>query len=223
MLYKRNGEIMGERKYKLLKNDTTTSFKGETLYRIKALKDFGKVKKGEKGGYIESELNLSHYGTAWVAKEAQVWGNASLSSSAFVTDKARVYGNAAISGKARVYENADVSGGAWVTGKSKVHGNAVLYGTTIVMDYAEVGGKAIVYENAIINGHAKVYDEAVVGGDTDVCSRARICGNAWVSLRGIVTTDIDCPIPKIELVSKKKLNSFIKDMNKYKRTSVFNF
>lgn len=219
MLYKRNGEIMGERKYKLLKNDTTTSFKGETLYRIKALKDFGKVKKGEKGGYIESELNLSHYGTAWVGKEAQVWGTAGVSGHTLVTDRARVYGHAAIWGEAQVYENADVSGGAWVTGKSKVHGNAVLYGTTIVMDYAEVGGKAIVYENAIINGHAKVYDEAVVGGDTDVCSRARICGNAWVSLRGIVTTDIDCPIPKIELVSKKKLNSFIKDMNKYKVTN----
>ena len=49
-----------EKKYRLLKNDTIT-VDGKTLYRIEALRDFADVKKGDKGGYIESEDNLSTY------------------------------------------------------------------------------------------------------------------------------------------------------------------
>ena len=36
------------------------------LHRIKALKDFGCVKAGEFGGWIETEENLSQDGTSWV-------------------------------------------------------------------------------------------------------------------------------------------------------------
>jgi hypothetical protein len=46
---------MGENimnKYKLIKQKDTH------LYRIEALKDFGDVKKGDLGGYVQSEDNL---------------------------------------------------------------------------------------------------------------------------------------------------------------------
>ena len=43
-----------EKKYELLKNDTIKVF-GHTLYRIRALRDFKDVKKGDLGGYIERE------------------------------------------------------------------------------------------------------------------------------------------------------------------------
>ena len=55
-------------KYKLLKSDTK-KVNGKTLYRIEALKSFGTVRVGDLGGYIESENNLSHEGTAWVSGE----------------------------------------------------------------------------------------------------------------------------------------------------------
>ena len=38
---------------------------GVTLHRIKALIDFGDVKAGELGSYVEKEENLSQYGNAW--------------------------------------------------------------------------------------------------------------------------------------------------------------
>ena len=41
-----------ENKYKL--TDDTIKSTHRTLYRIKALKDFANVKKGELGGYVES-------------------------------------------------------------------------------------------------------------------------------------------------------------------------
>ena len=63
----------------------TKEFCGRTLHRIRALISFSIVAKGELGGWIEKEENLSHvYGNAWV------YGNA------------RVYGNAQVSGNARV-------------------------------------------------------------------------------------------------------------------------
>ena len=51
---------MENKKYKL--TDETTNLLGRTLYRIEALKDFGDVKEGDKGGYVESEDNLSQNG-----------------------------------------------------------------------------------------------------------------------------------------------------------------
>ena len=39
-------------KYEMLKNDTKV-VDGVTVHRIVALKDFGDVKKGDLGGYIE--------------------------------------------------------------------------------------------------------------------------------------------------------------------------
>lgn len=94
------------KKYELLKDDTK-EVSGHTLYRIKALRDFGNVEKGDLGGYIESENNLSHYGNAWVFDNAQVYGDARVYDNARVYGNALVYGNAEIFGDARVKSNGD--------------------------------------------------------------------------------------------------------------------
>lgn len=47
------------------------------LHRIRAVTDFGMVKAGELGGWIEKEENLSQEGKAWISDEAEVYGNAS--------------------------------------------------------------------------------------------------------------------------------------------------
>ena len=52
------------KKYKLT-NETIVHL-GFTLYRIEALMDFSDVKKGDKGGFVQSENNLSQLGNAWV-------------------------------------------------------------------------------------------------------------------------------------------------------------
>ena len=58
-----------------LRTDLTAEFFGRTLFRIEATRDIEKfgVKKGELGGYVESEENLS--GDAWVSGNAQVYGD----------------------------------------------------------------------------------------------------------------------------------------------------
>lgn len=60
-----------KKKYRLLENDTIT-VGGRTLYRIEALRDFANVKKGDKGGFVESEKNLSHEGNCRVYDDACV-------------------------------------------------------------------------------------------------------------------------------------------------------
>lgn len=108
-------------KYELLIDDTIYVF-GVTLFRIKALISFGNVKKGDLGGYVEKEDNLSHYGNAWVYGNARVFGNAE------VFGNARVFGNAKVYGNARVYGNVEVFGNAKVSDNAKVFGNAKVSG-----------------------------------------------------------------------------------------------
>ena len=78
-------EFTGETKRVELWNRTAT------LHRIKATVEFGFVKVGELGGWIEKEENLSHEGKAWV------WGNAE------VCGDAKVWGNANVCGNAEVF------------------------------------------------------------------------------------------------------------------------
>ena len=51
------------KKYKLTKNEKLVF--GRILHQIKAIKDFSDVKKGELGGWIEKEMNLSQDGNCW--------------------------------------------------------------------------------------------------------------------------------------------------------------
>lgn len=48
------------------------------LHRIRAIADFGTVKVGDLGGWIEKEENLSHEGNAWVRGDAKVCDNAEI-------------------------------------------------------------------------------------------------------------------------------------------------
>ena len=76
------------KKYEL--TEETVTVYGKTLYRIRAVRDFGSVKTGEFGGYIEKEENLSHFGNAWVSGNAKVSGNARVSGNACVCGDAEV-------------------------------------------------------------------------------------------------------------------------------------
>ena len=75
------------KKFELTSEFITNEY-GVNLFRIRALVEFGSVKAGDLGGYIEKESNLDQDGDAWVCGNAQVYGDA------WVYGNARVYGNA---------------------------------------------------------------------------------------------------------------------------------
>ena len=148
--------------------------KGVTLHRIKALIDFGDVKAGELGGYVEKEENLSQYGNAWVYRHAKVFGNAYIYGNACVCGNALVYGNAWLSGKALVYGNAQVFG------EARVYKNAQVLGNARICDYARIFDNVRIYDNARIFGDAQVFGNAWVYGNAEVYDDAHIYGNAEV-------------------------------------------
>ena len=124
------------------------------LLRIIALKDFSNVQKGDKGGLIEKEENLSQEGDCWVYRNACVFG------------EARICDNAKVWGWSSVYENARVSGNAWVYGNARVCGEARVY------------GKAWVCHNAEICDNARVSGNVAVRGEVKVCGRAKLWSTA---------------------------------------------
>ncbi|WP_199798633.1 hypothetical protein, partial [Acetobacter pasteurianus] len=65
------------KKYELT-DETTRSWDGRTLHRIRALVAIASigVAAGELGGFIEAETNLEQSGNAWVSGDAEVFGNA---------------------------------------------------------------------------------------------------------------------------------------------------
>ena len=96
------------------------------VYRIRALRDFGNVKKGDVGGYVESEQNLSHDGDCWVTDDAIVRGNARVSGNALVSDRAIVKDDAIVDGDSHVTCLAEVQGDAHITGSSYIGKDRVI-------------------------------------------------------------------------------------------------
>lgn len=123
-----------EKKYEILK-DTEKVFLGRKVYRIKALKDFSDVKKGDIGGYVESEKNLSQEGDCWI------------------------YDNAIACDYSIVCDNAKVKTYATACGNSIVSGNAVVKDCAVVCDNSIVSG------NSVVKEFDKVYGNTVVCGD----------------------------------------------------------
>ena len=105
------------KKYEVLHNDYI-NHNGHILYRIKACIDIipqykehpscdsypypSKIKKGDVGGYIENENNLSHKGQCWVDETSKVLG------------KSRVIGNAQIRHHSTVSGASVISGNTWL-------------------------------------------------------------------------------------------------------------
>ena len=83
---------MENKKFEFTEETKTTS-RGVTVKRIVALRDFGDVKAGDKGGFLEKEENLSHDNDCWVYDEARVYDEAQVCGEARVTTVVKTFGN----------------------------------------------------------------------------------------------------------------------------------
>ena len=144
-------------KYELV-NDDSIKWNGRTLCRVQALKDFGDVKKGDLGGYVESESNLSQTGNAWVYDNAKVYDDAQVIENAKIYSNAEVYGCARVSGNAQIADNAQVFDSAHVYEFARVYNNACVYGNDTVYGETDVRGyTGTIYYNTA--AYAKEADE----------------------------------------------------------------
>lgn len=127
------------KKFKLTKE--TIEFCGTILYRIEALKNFGNVKVGDKGGFVQSENNLSHGDNAWVYDDALVCGKAWVFDDAWVCDNARVCDNSHICGNAMICDNARVCGNAVICDNSHICGNTVICNSVDIIQVDPIEGR----------------------------------------------------------------------------------
>jgi len=135
---------------KYLLTDETLEIDGRVLKRIQAARDFGCIKKWEKGGWIENEDNLSQEGLCWVWDEAKVWGRAR------ITGDAQIWGNACIHGNAQISGNANVYGNTEIWGSAKISENAEVFDTAYIDEDAEIFGTARIGGSAWVSRSMKV-------------------------------------------------------------------
>lgn len=172
---------MENKKYKL--TDETIDIEGKTLYRIEALKDFNGVRKGDKGGYVESEKNLSQKGNCWIYDDAMVFDDARVYDDVQVYDNAQIYGKACIKHHAIVRNNAQVYGDAYVFENAQIYEYATVYGTAYALGNARIRGNACVRGDARVTGDAIVYDDAIIEDYCVVHGNACIGGNVTLKKR----------------------------------------
>lgn len=176
---------------------------GTKVFRIVAARDFGNVKKGTLGGWIERGENLSQLGDCWVADEAVVTGESVVSENAIVRGYVKVRGYSHVFGQAIVEDNADLSGAVYVYDSARVDldsrliEGACVCGNAIVSCVnrqtasgmglaANLSGNAIVRGNAFVGGKASVRDYAIVDGSATISESARIYDSGYVGGDAVV-------------------------------------
>lgn len=128
-----------DKKFEILENETK-EISSRKLYRIRALKDFEshgrKIRKGDLGGWVESEENLSQRGNCWVFDQSEVYGNsrvyedAIIRNDSIIRDNAQIHGNAHIS-DCDVNDNANIYGDFYAN-RSSIESNANIRGNFYV-------------------------------------------------------------------------------------------
>ena len=131
------------------------------LKEIRALRDFGYVKKGDIGGYIESESCLSHEGNCWVYPGGMVYGKSIITHNAVVGEGVTIHNCSVVGG------NASVLGKGIKINHSSIGDNSVIEDGSVIINSA-IEGKAVIRQSYIEN--------AKVSCRTFKCLLARIIG-----------------------------------------------
>lgn len=143
-----------EKKYRL--TEETIEFNGVKLHRIEALKYFSVVRKGDKGGFVQSEKNLSQLDNCWIFNDSKAIGNS------------LVYKNAVLSGNSIICDNAVATGFSWICDHSIVCEKA------LITNNARIQCNSVVCGNSYVAGDAKVTSFSRVEGFSEVTGNAEI-------------------------------------------------
>ena len=132
-----------ESKYEIMQLYPHT-FDGHTLKRIRATKEFilndgTIIKKGQYGGYVEYECNLSQNSNSWISEKARCYGNARVTDGAIVRGNATVKDFSIVGGHATVQDYAVIKGNSIIGGLVKIIGNTELKNAKIFDDVTVSG------------------------------------------------------------------------------------
>lgn len=166
------------KKYEIVRDQSITIY-NKNLYRIRSLYDFmagngRSVKKGDLGGWVQSEDNLSQSGKCWIFDDAKVFGNAIIRDNATISDQAESYNNAIICNSADILDYSRVFGNAMVLNSARIFSNSRIF------DSAIIGAKSQIYSSSI-HGNAIVCTERRLCENSEIYGDAKILGDPTVS------------------------------------------
>ena len=159
-----------------------------TAYRIKAVRDFGNVKKGEIGGFVEADDNLSHHGLCWIAGTAMALGRSRVTGDAQLKNRAQLRDWAVITDRCAVQDEAVLQDFAFGYGDAVIGEQSLLAGVATACGHAQifcrprysVSGKTRIPTlrgNVMIRDYARLEGKVTARDDVVVCDGATIKGN----------------------------------------------
>ena len=168
-------------KYKITNIEMT--WHGHILHRIKALKDFilinGKeIRKGDLGGWIESEDNLSQEGLCWIYDECKMYDNARRSENSIgygnshQFDNSQQFGDSQQFGRSRQFENSIQSE------NSRQYGNSIQYGNSQQSGDSQQFGDSRQFGNSQQFGDSRQYGNSQQFGNSRQSGNSRQFGNS---------------------------------------------
>ena len=198
-------------KYELIE----TNLRNNKVYRIKALKNFSDVMKGDIGGFVENENNLSQEGSCWIYGNSEVFGNS------IIKDDAKIFGslisNSIIENNSCIY-NSNIHDSEISDSNircSKVIGSYIseyaniMYSNIDGNNFVDIKGNVYIYKSDIY-GKCKIYDKvkiinskiydsvkimdcenASVTLNSEISENAKIHGNVFVTENVFVYNDVD--------------------------------
>ncbi len=141
-------------------------YEGIKLFRIIATTDFGNVKRGDFGGFVQSLCNISN--EAWIADDAKVYGDALIKGRAIASGNCIIKDRAVVSKHSRIKDNAIVQDNTKIFGWAKIYGNAVISKYGQVSQHASISGNAevrgFVYGHTYLTCRAFVAEYVTVSG-----------------------------------------------------------
>lgn len=183
-------------KYKIDYEDKI-EYKGRILYRIVALRDFSDVKAGDRGGYVQSEKNLSQHGDCWIYDEAMAMDSSRVEENAKMYDKTEILINASMRGNSQIHDKAQMLGDTMITHDARMWGEAVIFGNARLYDFAQMFDKSLMRGCAAMYGAASMRDYTEMSETAILADSARLYGRTKVSgaavLRGnaVIREDSD--------------------------------
>ena len=144
---------MENKKFEL--SNITMEYKGRTLYRIKATKDFSDVKKGDLGGWVQYEENLSQQGICWIYDDAKCMDNSRVTEDSIMRDFAEMYDCSKMHDCSQMFDHSEMHYCSEMHDYSQMHDFSEMHGNSMLKDKEKLYGKLYSIVDDFIEIHNK--------------------------------------------------------------------
>mgnify|MGYP003627980356 CR=1 FL=1 len=141
-------------------------FMGIEVYRVVALKSFGNVTKGDIGGWVEDEDNLSQQGNCWIFDEAMAVNRSMVAGNAEMHDYSKMLDDSMIWDHSRMYDNAQMCNNSGMYDNSKMLNNSEMHDSSEMWDNSKMSGNSKMFNNSRMYGTAELLGNSKMRGDS---------------------------------------------------------